>query len=253
MIAAETAQRSLLERAEQLRERIEALRGLRKVANEALRIRTRAEELERPTEQLESWVLVLKAFRKHGISVSLDTAVAGSVRQFARRIAGDFADDPASILDPDSTLRRAFWTPLNNLPDVLASRIRTAWVEYIDETIPQRQDDVLDVLGALPGFAEQVAQIRALYRVADDLKRTFGSAGDLQATLKQPELLSIQITEAVARLEGPGIPSEVLSFVKAASTPSGAPLDQYTESVHEWLERNGLSKLVRVRLGGLSE
>lgn len=241
----------LRDRAMRLQTRVAELSRLRGVANQALRFHTRADELERPTQEIEVWVHVLDVFRQHGVPVSLDASVATAIRQMSARLATDFAANPETILEADPVLRRNFWSPLGNLPNLLRAAIQTAWVAYVDSAVPSRHEELLDVLIALPSFREQVSKIRSLYRTVDDLKTGFTPSADIAATLEQPRRLAADITHAVAQLEGPGVPAEALAFVKAASAHPGATMEQFTETVQQWLSEHNLLNAVRLRLGGL--
>lgn len=250
---------TLVDRTAALRDRLTSLSKLRELATQAQQFQTRATELERATSALATWVIVLERFRTHGVPLPADLPETASVHKLASQMSSAFANDPQSIIPANPMLKKAFWEPLDGLPRQLAQALGTAWISYVESLAPAPQAELLDVLGALPAFRAQVGRIRGLYRALDELKRPEAllkaaqsgadSAAQLDVLLAWSESLPKEITTALSELTGEGIPADILSFIRLATAPTGAPFAQLTSSVRDWLEQHGLVESLRVRLG----
>jgi hypothetical protein len=239
----------LLERGKQLAARISDFQTQRNMVTEAKRYHTRADQLEGPAATLSGWLPVWHAFRQHGLAVDIDQQAVAALRRLASRVAEDFERNPESLLEANPMLRRSFWDPLATLERDLETALVAAWCAHIDSQMPPRQDELLDVLVALPDFRVQVGSIRALYRDLDALKRTLSPGADLPNLLGRPTGLATNITRAMSQLQGSGVPAEVLEFIKLASTPAGAAYESFSDPVRDWFAARGLLRSLRLRLG----
>lgn len=255
----------LVPRAADLRQRIDQLEQRRKWGDHGLRFKTRADELERAAVALAVWVTVLERFRFHAVRFTTPLTDAAPLRKFAAQVAAKFSANPESIVAPDPMLKKTFWDPLAALPKQLSTAMEGAWVASVQDVTPASQAELLDVLGLLPGFREQVAHIRGLYRELERLggSQTLRAIVEAQMTvegetelvdaidhlLAQPPRLVAEITTALRELTGDGIPDEVLVFLRQATVPPGAHYAQVTPITLTWLNKHDLVGALRVRLG----
>jgi hypothetical protein len=250
MTTGEDAADGLLVRSQRLARRVGEFQSERDMVTEASRYHTRADELERPAATLSSWLPIWRAFQQHGISVTFDSQALTGLRKLATTVVENFEQNTKSLIEPNPVLRRSFWEPLGTLERDVESALSHAWSAYVESLMPPRQDELLDVLTALPDFRPQVANIRGLYREEDALKQNLRPDADVVDLLGRPEKLAGRITAAIGGLRGAGIPTDVLEFIKQASTPEGATYNSFSGSVRDWFLERGLLGSLRVRLGG---
>jgi len=233
----------LTSRADQLRARIDDLVDRKRLRNYVQPFRTRAEALQAPADRLGRLMRVLTAFRARGIRVPLDADMAAALREHVRTLRERYTADRASIVSPDGELRFAFWQPLEAYPDQVEAALMAAWTAHVEAQLPPHQPGLLEVMARVPGFGAQVATIARFYADAATLARTLPDDESFTAL----DGIAAGLQRAWSELSGPGIPDEVLTFLRAATT-GGAPRVNFTAAVERWLVEHGLMANVRIAL-----
>lgn len=236
----------LIERATKLREGVERLVSLGRLAEDTRLLGTRASMLGTPTDELAQLATSLAVLRRCRVPVIFDAWRVGNLRTLAKELQSEYVPRPEMILAADQDGRFPFWNALKELPGHLRAALRTAWVAHVDKTIPRDQPELLDILAHIQAFAPQVSTIRKLYL---DAARLRGILPEDDTHVFHVRELAAKIAAAWHSLEGDGIPDVVLAFLKAAAT-DGATVDQLTPEVVSWLTERDLQQDVRIRLGG---
>lgn len=235
----------LTSQAEELTGKIARLAALRRMGDDVGRFRTRATALDAPAARLLDLARVLAAFRIRSIAVSLEVAQLATLLQHVRDIQGQYEADRVSIIAADGQLRFSFWQPLATLPGQLEATLRESWQTYIEERLPPHQPDLLQVMSRVPGFGAQINRIGALYAEAETHSRTLPHDDDAFGTVDR---ITADLHHAWGELRGPGIPEDVLAFLRAATT-GGANRGAFTTDVEQWLVDHDLIATVRITLG----
>ncbi|MSR09284.1 MAG: hypothetical protein EXR82_07105 [Gammaproteobacteria bacterium] len=241
----------LIQRSNDLIRRIAAIEGLRANANKATAFRTRADTLDAPAHRLASLAEMWPVCQDLGIPLALDDALADRVRAIGRHaqaLAEAYQGSAESITLEKANLRFQFWEPLTELPDHVEAALRMAWEQFVSQSLPTVQEQVLQVLQNLPGFNSQVIIIRSLQTKAQLLKSTLPpAAASLPARIAEVRSIAQNLSEAWRSLQGDGIPPEVLTFLQAASG-GRATLRQLTPTVVQWIDGYSLKESFRISL-----
>ncbi len=241
-----TAELSLVTRASAALDRLKRLDETARLASEGDRVRTRAEELERPASELEHLALVVDALRRRAIPIELPRSSVVAMRGQLAALRDRYGSDPSQITAADGRLRFTLWDPLRALPTELRTVVLTAWRSHATTLIREQSVELLDVLERVPGLQADARSIR-------DLAAEFGHLSESlphdDAGIDRLERIASEIERRWQSLEGEGIPREVIDFLAAASL-TGAPLDLLTPAVREWLDDRSLTRYVRLGLSG---
>jgi hypothetical protein len=237
---------SLVARASATLDRLTRLDETAQLANEGDRVRTRAEELERPAGELEHIALVVDALRRRGISIELPESSVVSMREQLAALRDRYRTDPSQITAADGRLRFSLWDPLRALPAELRGVVVAAWRSHAKGLIREQSVELLDVLEHVPGLQ---ADARAIRELATEFDRLSESLPQDEPGIDRLEGIASEIERRWQSLEGGGIPREVVDFLAAAAV-TGAPLDLLTPAVREWLDERSLTRYVRLSLSG---
>src|SRR4051812_13122652 len=121
----------LTERPRMLEQEVDALKQRREVASRTQAYTQRATMLEGPAGQLASIAAVRAVFAERGIAVDLERGLLRSLHDRADELRAAYSADRATILEPDETLRFAFWAPIRTLPKQVGDSLAAAWAGYV--------------------------------------------------------------------------------------------------------------------------
>jgi hypothetical protein len=237
---------SLVARSSAALDRLRRLEETARLANEGDRVRTRAEELERPASELEHVALVVQALRRRGISIELPKSAVVSLRQQLAALRDRYRSDPNQITAADGRLRFSLWDPLRALPSELRGFVLESWRSHAKSLVREQSVELLNVLEHVPGLQADASAIRQLATEFDHLS---DSLPQDEAGIDHLEEIAGEIERRWQSLEGGGIPREIIDFLAAAAV-TGAPLDLLTPAVREWLDERSLTRHVRISLMG---
>ena len=235
---------SLVGRASAAVDRLKRLDETARLANEGDRVRTRAEELERPATELEHVAIVVDALRRRGISIVIPESSVVSMREQLAALRERYVTDPNQITAADGRLRLSLWDPLRALPSELRGVVLEAWRSHARGLIREQSVELLDVLEHVPGLQADASAIRQL---AIEFDRLSDRLPQDEAGIARAKELADEIERRWQSLEGGGIPREVIDFLAAAAV-TGAPLDLLTPAVRAWLDERSLTRHVRLSL-----
>lgn len=227
---------TLLEHCRNVRSQIEGRNALRLAHREAEAFRKRAEELKEVRDQLGSELDRLIVLRDKGVTVQRPPKPVTArelLSEFSTRLA-------ASSPDTGKDFGR-----LKRTVDKVAREISTASskaLELVNRDLPTIEESYLRQVEQIPGYAEQVANIRQRRdALLQNLDLQSMNAQSLAEFLDKRD----QLRAMADQLNPDDFPKEVLEFFRA-SRQGGAPLEKFTTVVREWLDQRGQLKNVRV-------
>lgn len=140
---------------------------------------------------------------------------------------------------------------IQHLVDSINKQASVAWAAYIERNRPPIQMSLLSTLLVIPGFNENVDQIRKLLENLENLKRSLPKSKSEIDTVKE---ISQMIMQVWTKIGAGNIPDDVQHFLKQAASSGGITLDAYTQSIHDWLVQHQLTSHFCIRtfssLGG---
>lgn len=233
----------LLAKAQRILTLAEDVRNEQRLAKDADRYSDRLGHLRELAVQLEPLVACQHALAHAGIPFAPSPKASNyaiSADQFGE-IQKSFREEPESIFD---TPVRDARERAQSLSDGLMKRLQQAWAAHIDATVPSLDRDQLDVFATIPAFRQVTRELGQLYDKPKRLRDTLPtSSADVQA----PAELATLVNAAWSQLGG-GAPPSVLDLLRAAGTPAGAPLGTLTPKVQAWLDSNGVTEALRIRI-----
>lgn len=239
----------LAERAGALRARIAQLANADAIAKNQQALRTRHGQFTERVAPLVAFAGVRRRFNEAGIPVSLPTDPIRELLQTSRKRRIAFEADPASIADDpaNSTFNYGFLVPLQSQAGYIRGRLEEAWRSYLVAPLGGLDEELLRILGQVPGLEAAVV----------DIQNASARLRQLAETLPQDEAAVVRAQELMrdlrARWEAlptAEIAPEVLDFLRDAVMQTGAPLTSLNATVRNWLEAHGLLTNLRVRFSG---
>lgn len=215
--------------------RIEGLRALERIANEAHHFETRAIQIEELANGLNLPTRGNELLRSNGVGMAAPKPPIGLIA-LAKNWQQLIENDPAATLSDMDGFAQKFKLPLERYIERVTDAATKAWMEHVDRNAPPVNQEMLSILVKLKGFAESVVRIRnhlSQYQIhrtqtpasADDIRR-FGE--DLKALKK-----------ALSSLGSDELPKELVEFIRRAGL-NGVPLDQLDVQTLEWLRGHRL-------------
>lgn len=236
-----------------MRDRIAATAGaisrLSTRQSEAKRARdfqNRADALRKPAERLEGLCRKYRLLTSHGVDVPLKPDTPRSLLGQLAELRQRFEADAESILAGDPKRAGSFWRPLDAYPDQVENDLQKAWKDWVFESLPGGEQELLDVLDKFPSFREPVQVIRNGLTEAGRLAAQVPVTDGPFAAVAQ---LADPVAQAWNRLHGAQVSPEVLTFLKKAAVRE-ATLADYTPDVMKWVQENGLVRAFLITVGG---
>ncbi len=121
---------------------------------------------------------------------------------------------------------------------------RSRWERYAVQKAPEISGEVLAALEADPHAGSTVTRIRHLSKT---LGRIRGLALPSPAELDEFDQTIAELRSAWSTLDVASLSPEIVTFLRAANSDHGAPLELLTTSVREWLEQRGAASHYVVR------
>lgn len=238
---------TLLQRARQLVDELEQLEKSRRLVQNVQGFNTRATDLGQAFQAFSDLAKLVTTYRSRNIPFTLSIDLA-SLRQALEAVAIAYEDDPNTLLKPDNTLTRTFWSSLKNSPNQIRQELEISWKKYAQTILPHLDNELLDIFEKLPSTRAQVRTIRQLQQQAQQLAGSLPSSeNDIQNLVN----LANRIRESWQNLETTEIPPSVMVFLKAACG-AGASLDLFTDEVRQWLSEHRLIQAFSISLASTS-
>jgi hypothetical protein len=238
---------SLLQRATKLSGDLARFRTLQLSAQDQAVISQRVADLRAAREQLDSPITFLIAVRNDPELQRLATYDL----DFTNALV---AVDKANHLvqnDPQAVVKGSALAPVitavRQAVQIAEAAAGQTWRQVVATMSTTMRSELLEVLGRIPSYSRAAEQLRALDGQVRMLAASpWVSPQELESFLE----LRRRAQRQWDQLGGTdALPASVLAFLIACGR-DGAPLDSITPEITEWIERQGLRGVFRIRIGG---
>jgi hypothetical protein len=239
----------LSEQVDQLRERIHALKSLKERANRAEDFEGRAQTLSEISLGLETLRASSQVLTEAGIEVSqIDQGILATLKLKAQQLRDSYAIDRASILSPfpDHGFQQVFVVPCNTLRKSADQTLKASWSNWLRARMLVIDQEVLNVLAGVDALSTNVVNIQKLLVSINEHAATLPSSTD---KVREAEASCTEVNQAWQELTGDGVAPEVLQFLRAAGSDTGASYDLFQPSILDWIDTHNLRHVLRIRLG----
>jgi hypothetical protein len=239
----------LLEQVDHLRERIHALQSLKKRAEKATDFEQRAETLAGIVEGFDTLCTPAQVLVEADIEISpIDQVILRTLRAKVEHLSDSYARDRSSILSPfpEQDFRQVFVVPCNTFNQKTEKALRESWSHWVRARMPVIDQEVLNVLAGVDALTTSVASIQALLKSIERHTSVLPESADV---VKEVLASCAQAKQAWQDLAGDGVGLDILEFLRAGGSETGAPYDSLKPSVLAWLDEHNLRHVLRIRLG----
>lgn len=232
----------LLERAKSLTTDIGELRGLRQGLNRDESFRTRRDFYRTMRESLEAVLEHLERLEAEKIPVAV--IVSGGIRAAVRDLRARVANDADALIAPDQAMRTLLTDNPRSVAEKLNAQLLAAWATYIDEMLPEGNEELLGLLTLIPALQAEMIELDRKWKTILAAKSELPNTA---AALRRPAELAGQIRDLMAALKLQGVPDEVRTFLLRLAE-GGAAIDDYTDVVRDWCLEHDVVRSLRIRL-----
>ena len=116
-------------------------------------------------------------------------------------------------------------------------RVTGSWQRYIAQVTPETSPEILDALASDPTARTTVLTIR---RLAETIRRLRERQVPTAEEISEFEEAVVDLRKAWSTLDVASLNEEVVAFLRAANSDSGAPISLLTPSVISWLAQRDL-------------
>jgi hypothetical protein len=223
---------SLIERQRELREHLHLLDGFR----------ARGSEVAAARKRLEDLVKVWSLFKTRGIGLPDLPQTIGGVLEEVKLLREQFTADPTHILGANRLAIVKSSIPV--LASSLEQGLLGAWQVYASERAPRVNMETLIVLEKVGPLRTQVDRVSRGLRSLNELTRTLPRT---EREIDEFDKSASHVNAAWSQLDSDHLRADVLQFLKAAGSTTGASLDLFTEPVGEWLRAHKLETAFLIR------
>jgi hypothetical protein len=231
---------TVTERLEALEPQLESLQHSLSERNTLQALRTRAEQINRTRQALETQLRLFELVEQLGGRFTSRPRASPTLRARPTVLKSRLEQNPSDVIDA-SQWDGSFMEPLGVFTGRLQEAALASWQSLVDEKAPTVGDDVLNQF-ELAGFSRQVREVRA---ARDRIRQLRAQVPAADGALAEVVALSTAAARELATLQE--VPPEVRAFIARASAGE-ASLDDLTEQVREWLRNRDMLKLIRISL-----
>lgn len=123
-------------------------------------------------------------------------------------------------------------------------RAATTWQRYIAQNTPETSPAILAALAADP---DAQVTVRDLKRFGEALRRLRELPIPTIQQLNEFDTTVEELRAAWSKLDVAGLDDEIVAFLRAANSDSGADIELLTSAVRQWLEDRGASSHYVIR------
>ncbi len=235
----------LLSQARDLTAKIGDYTRLKANAGAAKEFETRARQFADAADKLQDARETIKRMRKAGIEVNFTPKDGKALMDKAAALRATLENDPAKLNDPPFNLKYDFTDRLYGICSAADEVVLAAWKAHVAANSETAPSDVLTALGAVPQYKPVVARIGTIKTQIETLGNRLPQNPEAGLTLLTTLMASYRT--AWAEMTADGVPPAVIGFLRAAAA-GGAPLNQLTDEVREWLEGRKLLHVFRIKI-----
>lgn len=235
----------ILERCQKLSIRISEKKKLEQSVTQIRRYRKVRDAIAQHKAQFTQSHRVSTALRQAGVETGEVPAGVAPALTAVAAARCSFLESAESIIDPVAFAAAPFTQLLTSAANDLDAALLAAWQRHVATKVPPANRDVLDALAS--AFPREVRTIRQGGERIDRLRQTVPTSGEQVQELEREAAI---LHQAWGQLGGGEVPAPVLTFLKAAATPTGAGLELLTEDVRTWLEEHKIVRSFGIRVSG---
>lgn len=235
---------TLLERATQAEGELASLKDLDQRRTEVEKLEGRRIDFERALKALQACASLIQEYRTAKIPIQLDLEPAQGLRERIGSVASAFSAAP--LAETLTTGRRwtGLLTAMEKVTTNYSAAARSAWQTFVDGECAAESPDAIEQKLA-PTVENQAAlgRYREAYRaLMDRITRPARLAADVE-----------NVRSALRELRGArgtfsfDCPADVAAFLRAAHSPSGAPVESLTKNVLSWLQEHRMLSQFTIR------
>lgn len=209
--------------------------------------RTRADQLHARTEKLKvavDGIEILKDLDTGHVDVSESKLedLAGKLAELSLK----FRESPDVVLKRDQFDVVGLLAGLDALARDVDSQRHSIWQQFTNRYTALAGGDLTTLLEAIP---ELQPSIQVLRSVASELSDRAGTPPETADDLERVRESARKFDDAWTEIKNADVPPEIRTFLEAAGSSDGAPLELLTESVRDWLADHAMLPLFRIRFG----
>jgi len=231
---------TLIEACQSVNKELNKIEQMRKADKDLQIFKQISESLDDIVTPLAQPLDTLILFRNNGIDVTgLPQEEAHRLNEILTSLQKNYHNDP-SFLSKDKTLRDILRS-MSTFQYNIRSALGLAWARYTQKHIKYLNDDLLNVLAAVPQFKNAVDSIRVLQgqlRILSDKLPDTECFQDFQN-------MTLKLNQLWKSLKADDLPTEVIGFLRSVGE-DGAPLDSLTEEVRQWLRNRHIEESFHV-------
>jgi len=232
---------TLVERIQELSNRIRSLADSQVTEDEAKGFATRRQELTDLFDAIRVPARRVELLRSKGIHIETPSAEATALKRRIDELAARYESDPLSILEPDANWRYGTRNQLSKLATNVVPGLSDGWRSYVLKLKPIVDQGLLRVLESTPAHAAHANMVEDL---DDELGRLADSLPTTQEEIDRPQQLSERLNRLLEDLPT-DIPQPVRELFNAINQGT-ATAAQLTEEAVNWLRDSGLLDTLEV-------
>ena len=232
---------TLIERIQQLSEKINLLSNSQVTEDEATAFRTRAEELSQLSNNILVPAKLVELFRARGIMVETPVTQSRQLKDTIDEKATQYHANPRSILTSDVNWRHVTRPRVAQLTERVDEELSVAWRNHVSKIKPTIDQGLMIVLRSSPAYAAHADQVHALSSGLDQL------ANRLPRNLEdinRPEALATALIRATENLPT-DIPEPVRELFVAINRRT-ATAGHLTDEAIAWLREREMLDTIAV-------
>jgi DNA repair exonuclease SbcCD ATPase subunit len=238
-------QTTIVEHADALRGKAQKKKRLQEQQERQTDFQNRERDFREHARRLRALVSTYRLFKAHDVDFEERRGTVRETLDLLRKIRDRFQEESTYVIDRQGSLR-PLWRKIDSHCQGLRRILEDGWHRYVREHAPGQDEEVLDVLGRIPDFEAPVQRIRKQTKRLLEKKQTLPrTKEDLDAVHE----LCQSVEKAWQSIGSGDLSEDVIAFIKAAASQSGASLDLLTSGVRDWLEQEGLTESFAVRVG----
>ncbi|MEA5511953.1 hypothetical protein VB715_19455 [Crocosphaera sp. UHCC 0190] len=233
----------LLEKSKQLIELSQRKIELQKYANNQQGFKSRQEQITEYYQQVIKVLEPLRLFRSKGL-ISVDFApLVENLLNLVQLTVKHYQENPEWIIDNQNFNRSKFQSSINKLTSTIETQLLEIWKNYLKRKLPSTNSEFLNILDQIDQFKPTIQRIRQL-----EIQISSEEFPKYQERFDHIENLIQQLNDTWNTLNAENVPDEVLKFLKAAGSNTGASFNLLTPTVEAWIKEHRLSHTLRIHL-----
>ncbi|WP_107668673.1 hypothetical protein [Cyanothece sp. BG0011] len=231
----------LLEKSKQLIKLSQQKIDLQKYAKNQQGFKSREEQIKEYYQQILEIVEPLRLFENKGLIQGDYEPVVKNLLYLVQLTIKEYQQDPEWIIKNFESAK--YKSSIKGLTSTIEKQLLETWQNYLKRKLPSTNPELLNILDQINEFKPTIHRIYQLERqISSENFPKYKEEFDHIENLIQ------QLNETWNTLNAENVPDEVLRFLQAAGSNTGAFLNQLTPTVDAWIKEHHLTNALRIRL-----